>query len=61
MVAADSLLDLLNEEPQLHEDDQTRHGQPAVSEELRKRNKDICHCHVNNSIKVLNLNSQFSN
>lgn len=35
MVTADSLLNLLNEEAKLHEDDQTRHGQPAVGEELR--------------------------
>lgn len=35
MVTTDSLLDLLNEEAKLHEDDQTRHGQPAVGEELR--------------------------
>lgn len=39
VVAADSLLNLLNEEAKLHEDDQTRHGQPDVTEDLREEQK----------------------
>lgn len=36
LMSADTALDLVEEEPQLHEDDQARHGQPDVTKQLMR-------------------------
>ena len=52
VVASDSLLNLLNEETKLHEDHQTRHGQPDVTEDLRETRKKEFTCPDNKTINI---------